>query len=169
MWLTLSILESDDPPPQPQDPTAAEDQEESTPKTRAEDASGSAGGDATPTPGEDAFGDVIEMSPSTATTVIELSIDEPEATTEDPAGEETSFGGSEYDSVGSTFAPTEFDQTAGSGFMSTEDVGISTMVPVGEPEATHHPTEHDESESDHETTQCKKNTCKKQLTHNCYK
>ncbi|XP_075944970.1 CD44 antigen-like isoform X2 [Anarhichas minor] len=94
---------------------APEGQEETTPKTRPEDASGSEGGEPTVAAGEDALGDVIKITPSATATLI---------------------------SVGFTFTPSELDQPTGSGMgttLSEEEETASPMNPVGEPEKTQPP------------------------------
>ncbi|XP_049929707.1 CD44 antigen-like [Epinephelus moara] len=118
-------------------PTTAEDQEETTPKTRPEDASGSEGSD--PTAYHE---DMMETTPSATTVAIKLSVDEPEASTEGPGVEENPSGGSENGSVGSTFTPGEFDQSTGSGMQPHEEEGPApTMTPVGKEEETQPPSE----------------------------
>ncbi|XP_042352024.1 CD44 antigen-like [Plectropomus leopardus] len=115
-------------------PTMAEGQEETTPKTRHEDSSGSDGGDTTLTPGH------LTLPATTVNT--EISVDEPESSTEGPAVEENPFGGSENGSMGSTFMPEEFDQPAGSG-MQPEEETVSPTAPVGEPEEAPPATENE--------------------------
>ncbi|KAF1387026.1 hypothetical protein PFLUV_G00101000 [Perca fluviatilis] len=113
----------DESSPQPQAPTPAEGQEETTPTTRHEDASGSEGVDPTVAPGEDVF--VTEAT--TAFTSVE-----PEASTELPAGEEIPFEGS--------VNPGEVDVPAGSGMTPSEE-GASPTAPFGEPDETQPTTE----------------------------
>ncbi|XP_029290540.1 CD44 antigen [Cottoperca gobio] len=117
--------------PQPQASTTAEGQEVNT---RPEDASGS---DPTPAPGKE----VIESTLSATTPFIELSLYEPEATTEDTAEEET-------DNV--TLTPGEFDQSTGSGMMPSVsgEVDASSTAPVGEPEQKQPTTENEQQKGE---------------------
>ncbi|XP_031713922.1 CD44 antigen [Anarrhichthys ocellatus] len=120
-FLEKEILPSDAPAesPPPWSPTSAEGQEETIPKTRPEDASGSEGGEPTVAAGENALGDVIKITPSATATLT---------------------------SVGSTFIPSEFDNPAGSGVSPTlpEEEEASPMEPVGEPEKTQPPIENEQ-------------------------
>lgn len=174
--MAFSILQSAEPSLQPQAPTT-EGQEESTPKTQPEDASDSESGDPTVAPGEDALVEVMEITPSATTIATELSPEEPEASTEGPSVEGNPSGGSENGSVGSAFTPAVFDQPTGSGMQPTvsEEEEASPTAPVGKPEETQLPTENEQQnaeiqpDGDHATTECKKNACKNQPTHNCYK
>ncbi|XP_070829149.1 CD44 antigen [Chaetodon trifascialis] len=127
-----------EPSPQHQDPTA-EGQEETTPKPGPQDD----GDNATAAPAEDALGEVI-VTPSSTAVPIELSPQDPEASTQDPAGEETPFGRRDNSTVG--FIPGEFDQPTGSGMLPTlsEEEGASPTAPVGEPEATQPATENEQ-------------------------
>ncbi|XP_031139106.1 CD44 antigen [Sander lucioperca] len=119
----------DESSPQPQAPTPAEGQEETTPTTRHEDASGSEGVDHTVAPGEDALEHVMETT--TALTSVEL-----EASTELPAGEENHF-------------EREFDQPTGSGMIPPEE-GASPTAPVGEPDERQPPTENEKQKGEME-------------------
>ncbi|KAL7402555.1 hypothetical protein ABVT39_016749 [Epinephelus coioides] len=128
-------------------PTTAEDQEETTPKTRPEDASGSEGSD--PTAYHE---DMMETTTLATTVVIEPSVDEPEASTEGYSVEENPSGGSGNGSVGSTFAPGELDQTTGSGMQPHEEEGPTpTTTTGGKPEETLPPREEGKKEPDGET------------------
>ncbi|TDH09350.1 hypothetical protein EPR50_G00085860 [Perca flavescens] len=127
----------DESSPQPQAPTPAEGQEETTPTTRHEDASGSEGVDPPVDPGEDDF--VHMMETTTALTSVE-----PEASTVLPAGEENPFEGS--------VTPGEFDQGAGSGMTSTEE-GTSPIGPVGVPDETQPPSENNGADATTESSQ----------------
>ncbi|XP_032380533.1 CD44 antigen [Etheostoma spectabile] len=100
----------------------AEGQEETTPKTQHEDASGSEGVDPTKAIEE---GTEITLSSTTA-----LSLEEPQASTELPPGEETPFEGSEN-------GTGAFDQPTGSGMMPPEEEASPT---VAEPDETQPPT-----------------------------
>uniref|UniRef100_UPI0037E84A03 CD44 antigen n=1 Tax=Semicossyphus pulcher TaxID=241346 RepID=UPI0037E84A03 len=127
--VNLPSDEPADPSSQPPDPTTAEGHEESTPKAQPEDASDSEGADTTVSPGEDAFRDAMEITPSAATIPSELSPGE--ASTGDPAAKENG-------SVGPTFTPGHFEQPAGSGMLPE---GASPTAPVGESEEAHATTE----------------------------
>ncbi|XP_076588745.1 uncharacterized protein cd44b [Chaetodon auriga] len=147
-FTTNGHLSSDapgEPSPQHQDPTTAEGQEDPTPKPHPQDN----GANATAAPAEDALGEVIVTLSSTAIPA-ELSPEDPEASTQDPAGEETPFGRSDNSTVG--FTPGEFDQPTGSGMLPplSEEEGASPTAPVGEPEATQPATE---NEQQNETTE----------------
>ncbi|KAM6926695.1 CD44 antigen-like [Lycodopsis pacificus] len=95
----------------------AEGHEETTPKNQSEDASGSEGGDTT----------------VATATLRELSVDEPDAATE-----ENPSGGSEN----STFTPRELDQPTGSGMGTT--LSGEEEAYVGEPEKTQPPIDHEQ-------------------------
>ncbi|XP_070686653.1 CD44 antigen [Pempheris klunzingeri] len=134
-----------DPSPQPQASTIADEQEESTPKTQPEDGSDGDGGDPTVVPGDDALVELMESIPSITAAPTELHPGDSEASTEGPVMDEN-FGGSENSSVGSTFTPGEFDQSAGSGMLPplSEDDSVSPTAPVGQPAETQPATENEQ-------------------------
>ncbi|XP_078113625.1 uncharacterized protein cd44b isoform X2 [Sander vitreus] len=123
----LGHLPSDAPEssPQPQAPTPAEGQNETTPKTRHEDASGSEGVDPTVAAGEDALEHVMEAT--TALTSVET-----EVSTELHAGEEDPF-------------EAEFDHPTGSGMIPPEEGASPTAPETPEP-----PTENEKQKGEME-------------------
>lgn len=130
----------DEPSPQHQAPTKADDQEETTPKAQPQD--DGEGGDVTVAPGEDALEGVTLLL---TTIPIELIPEEPEASTEGPSVEEYPFGGSANGTLIPTFTPGEFEPT-GSGMLPTlfpERGEASPTAPVGEPEETQPTTENE--------------------------
>lgn len=146
--MTLSILRSADPSPQPQASTPAEGHDESTQKAQPDDATDD---DPMVVRGEDTHTEVMEITTSAMISATELNPGD--ASTEGRAVEENPFGGSENGSVGSTFTPGEFDQSAGSGMLpphSGEEGAASPTAPVGEPEETQPATD---NERQNETTE----------------
>ncbi|XP_069558017.1 CD44 antigen [Brachyistius frenatus] len=143
--VNLPSDEPDESSPVPQVPTPPEGKEdpETTPKSQPEDAANSEGDPSTAAPGEDVFGDETGVNPLVTTISTELSTEEPEATTENAAAKENAFGGNGNSSVGPTFTPGEFDQTAGSGMQPflPENEGASPTAPVGVTEETRRPNE----------------------------
>ncbi len=168
--MTLSILQSAEPSPRDQDPTAAEDQEETTPKALPPHES--EGGDITVAPGEAASGEVM-TTPSIIDNPTELILEEPEASTEGPTLEENPFGGSDNITVRPTYTFGEFEPT-GSGMLPTspEREEASPTAPVGEPEEPQSATEKDEKaepEDDDGRAESKSNMSQNRTTHNLSK
>lgn len=157
--MTLSTLQSAESSLQPQTPTTAGTQEETSPKAQPQD-----------------DGELITISSAT-TTPTELSPEDPEASTEAPAMEGNPFEGHENGAVGSTFTPGEFDQPTGSGMLPpiAEEEGASPTASVGEPEETQSMAENEqqnkttEPEGDDGRTERKKKHKQQNMYCNCYK
>lgn len=131
----LSLPPSAEPSTQP-DTQVSTTGEEEAPKTPAE----APDGDPTATPGEGSFVGVMEMTRTATTAPSEPET--PQGAVDKTTWEDSSFRG------GFSFAPRQFDQTTGSGMQPalSEEEAVAPTAPVGEPEETQPPTEHNGGE-----------------------